>query len=323
MKKVMMIIAVILLSGCTQVQQYSGPVESITVAAAEYLTGSLVYVAEAQGFFENNGLNVTINGYGSGKACADALLTGEADISTSADAVFVSNSFERTDVSVFGTVATKQIKEMVARKDAGITTIDDLVGKKIAVKESSGAEFQLGVFLTLNVISQKDVEIVYLNPSEMLDAISNQEVDAVFVWDPYLYEIKKELGDAVLSWHGAEEFYFILLTKKDWIENNPVAAERFLTALLEAEDYISNNPEEAKEFVMNRFDYDSEYINYSWPGQEFVVTLEQAMIIQFEDIARWRMENNLTTATEVPNYLDYIYINALEEVKPVAVGIIR
>ncbi len=36
-------------------EKYTGPVEKITVAAAEYLTGALVYVAEDQGFFEKNG----------------------------------------------------------------------------------------------------------------------------------------------------------------------------------------------------------------------------------------------------------------------------
>jgi NitT/TauT family transport system substrate-binding protein len=202
-------------------EKYSGPVEKITVAAAEYLTGALVYIAEDQGIFEENGLEMTIKSYGSGKACADALIDGEADISTSADFVFVSNSFEYTDLRVFGTVATKQVKELVARKDRGITAINDLVGKKIGVTKKSGAEFQLGVFLTFNGISQEDVELVDLRPPEMLGAISNGDVDAVFIWDPYLYYIKKELGENATSWHGGEDFYFVLLAKEDWLEKNP------------------------------------------------------------------------------------------------------
>jgi len=312
------------IGGCQkQPEKYTGPVKKITVAAAEYDTGALIYVAEDQRFFEENGLDVTINGYASGKACADALINGEADIATSAGFVFVSNSFDYTDLRVFGTVATKQIKELVTRKDRGITAINDLVGKKIAVKEKSGAEFQLGVFLVLNGISQEDVELVYLKPSEMLDAILNEDVDAVFVWDPYLYDIKKELGKDVVSWFGAEDFYFVLLTKEDWIKNNPAAAERFMKSMVEAEDYVKDNSEEAKEFVRNRFDYESDYIDYSWPKQEFTVILEQAMLITLEDQARWRIANNLTDKTEVPNYLDYIYMDALEEVKPEAIGIIR
>jgi len=304
-------------------EKYTGPVEKITVAAAEYLTGALVHVAEDQGYFEKNGLEVTIRGYGSGKACADALIAGEADISTSADNVFVSNSFEHTDLRVFGTVATKQVKELVARKDKGITTINDLMGKKIGVTKKSGGEFQLGVFLTFNGISQEDAELVDLRPPEMMGAISNGDVDAVFVWDPYLYHIKKELGENAISWPGGEDFYFVLLTKEDWLDKNPAAAERFMKSMLEAEDYIEDNSEEAKEFVKDRFDYESDYMDYSWPNQEYAVTLPQAMLILLEDQARWRIEQGLTDTTEVPNYLNFIYLNALEEVKPEAVTIIR
>jgi NitT/TauT family transport system substrate-binding protein len=304
-------------------EKYSGPVEKITVAAAEYLTGALVYVAEDQGFFEENGLEVTLKGYGSGKACADALIAGEADISTSAGFVFVSDSFEHTDLKVFGTVATKQVKELVARKDKGITAINDLMGKKIGVTKKSGAEFQLGVFLTFNDISQEDVELVDLRPPEMMGAISNGDVDAVFVWDPYLYNIKNELGENAISWPGGEDFYFVLLTKEDWLEANPAAVERFMKSLLEAEDYIKDNSEEAKEFVRDRFEYESDYMDYGWPKQEYAVTLPQAMLILLEDQARWRIEQGLTDTTEVPNYLGFIYLDALEKVKSEAVTIIH
>jgi NitT/TauT family transport system substrate-binding protein len=47
------------------------------------------------------------------------------------------------------------------------------------------------------------------------------------------------------------------------------------------------------------------------------------MLILLEDQARWRIEQGLTDATEVPNYLSFIYLDALEEVKPEAVTIIR
>ncbi len=312
-------------AGCTQgrPEKYTGPVEKITVAAAAYLTGALVYVAEDQGYFEENGLEVTIKDYESGKAAADALIAGEADISTSADFVFVSNSFDHADLRVLGTVATAQVKELVARKDKGITTTDDLIGKKIGVTKKSGAEFLLGVFLIFNALSYEDVELVDLKPSEIVEAISNGDIDATFTWDPYLYNIKKELGDNAISWPGGQDFYFVLITKEDWIENNPAAAERFMKSLLEAEDYIKDNSEESKEFVRDRFDYESDYMDYSWPKQEFAVTLEQAMLIAFEDQARWRIKNKLTESTEVPNYLDYIYLDALEKVKPEAIGIIR
>ena len=309
--------------GQRQIEKYTGPVEKITLAAYAGDTGALVYIAEDRGYFEKNGLEVTIKGYGSGKACADALITGEADIATSADNVFVSNSFKHTDLRVLGTVATAQVKELVARKDKGITTISDLKGKKIGVTKKSGAEFQLGVFLTLNSISEEDVELVDLRPPEMMAAIASGDVDAVFVWDPYLYNIKKELGENVISWPGGEDFYFLLLTKEDWLDKHPAATERFMKSILEAEDYIRANSEEAKKFTMDRFDYESDYMDYSWPQQKFTVVLEQAMLILFEDQARLRIEQGLTDESKVPNYLDFIYLDALEAVKPEVITIIH
>jgi NitT/TauT family transport system substrate-binding protein len=306
-----------------QAQRYRGPIEKITLAAYAGDTGALVYVAEDQGYFEKNGLEVTIKDYESGKTAADSLLDGEADISTSADFVFVSNSFDHADLRVLGTVATAEVKELVARKDKGITTIDNLIGKKIGVTKKSGGEFALGTFLIFNGLSDQDVELVDLKPSEIVEAISNGDIDAAFTWDPNVYNIKEELGDNAISWPGGQDFYFVLLTKEDWIENNPAAAERFMKSLLEAEDYIKDNSEESKEIIKDRFDYESDYMDYSWPKQEFAVILEQAMLIAFEDQARWRIKKKLTDKTEVPNYLDYIYLDALEKVKPEAVTIIR
>ncbi len=135
--------------------------------------------------------------------------------------------------------------------------------------------------------------------------------------------MKIALGENAISWPGGQDFYFVLLTKEDWIENNPAAAERLMKSLLEAEDYIKDNSEEAKEFVKDRFDYESDYMDYSWPKQEFTVVLEQAMLVAMEDQARWRIENGLTDETDVPNFLEFLYLNALEVTAPEAVTVIR
>jgi NitT/TauT family transport system substrate-binding protein len=41
-----------------------------------------------------------------------------------------------------------------------------------------------------------------------------------------------------------------------------------------------------------------------------------------EDEARWMINNNLTAENQVPNFLDYIYMDGLETVKPGAVNMI-
>jgi len=126
--------------------KYTGPVEKITVAAANYLTGVLVYIAEDQKYFEKNGLDVTIKDYESGKAAGDAVINGEADISTSAGFVFVSHSFNHTDLRILGSVATKKVKELIDRKDKGITTINDLIGERLELQKRAVLSFFLEHF---------------------------------------------------------------------------------------------------------------------------------------------------------------------------------
>ena len=61
----------------------------------------------------------------------------------------------------------------------------------------------------------------------------------------------------------------------------------------------------------------------TWADHKFIITLPQSLIMTMEDMARWKIENNLIETTEVQNYLGNIYIDALGEVKPEAVGIIH
>jgi NitT/TauT family transport system substrate-binding protein len=314
----------VLLSGCAEEEKYTGEVEKITLAAYEGDTGLLPYIAKEQGFFEENGLDVEIKNYESGKQATDVLLAREADISTSAGAVFVSNSFEHDYLRILGTVATAEVTGLIARKDRGITTATDLVGKKIGVTRKSNAEFSLGIFLTFNELSVADVEIVDLVPSEIVNSLISGDIDAGYSWEPNLYNAKVQLGDnAVIIKEDAPEFNFILLSKKEWVDNNPDAAKRFMKAIVQAEQYVNQNEEVARQFMKERFNYEQVYSDSTWGDHDFTVELPQSLIITLEDQARWAINNGLTDATEVPNYLDYIYFDALEEVKPEAVGIIH
>lgn len=60
-----------------------------------------------------------------------------------------------------------------------------------------------------------------------------------------------------------------------------------------------------------------------WDDFTFELSLNQSFLVNIEDEARWAIRNKLTDKTGVPNYLDYIYIDALESVKPDAVTVIR
>jgi len=305
-------------------QKYSGPAEKIIVANIEEYS-TLLWIAESQGYFVENGLDITMKDYPSGKAAADALLAGEADISVSAEFVLVSHSFNKPNLRTLGIVDSVDNMELIARKDSGISEPSNLQGKKIGVTKKSVGEFFLGTFLTFNGLALGDVEVVNLSPKNMAGALSGGEVDAVLTWAPNTFNIKKQLGDNAISWSGqsGQRYNMILVTEDEFLQENKGAIERFVASLLKAEEFVQQNNEAAKNTIAGKYKYETSYINDAWSKHDFSVTLPQKLLIIMEDQAKWRIENDLTDATEAPNYLNYIYTDALEAVKPGAMTIIK
>lgn len=63
----------------------SGTPESITIGDIHLEYATLIYIAEDQGLFSENGLNVTMRDYGSGVAAINGVEKGDADVSVSAE----------------------------------------------------------------------------------------------------------------------------------------------------------------------------------------------------------------------------------------------
>ncbi len=308
--------------------KYTGSVEKVSIGiSATSLLPSLVHIAKEKGYFLEYGVDVEVVGYPTGKSALKAMFDDEVEISTVADVPIVSSSFERKDFSVFATILeSAQHAKALVRKGEGINLPKDLIGKKIATTIGTTAHFSLATFFTVNGMSLEDVEVVDLKPKEMVDAIVNEEVDAIFAWEPNIYNAQKALGVRALLLPSDVGYNstFNLVSKNDFINNNPELLKRVLKALVKAEEFSKNNREESVNIVATYLKTDREKIGGLWDGYNFGVSLSQFFLVTLEDQARWKIENDKSLAgKKIPNYLDYIYIDSLEKVKPEAVEIIR
>lgn len=287
---------------------------------------ALIIIAEDQGFFSQQGLDITISEYASGKLALEAMFRGEIDVAPVAETPVVFNSFKRQDFSVIATIgaADDQMK-IIARKDSGIQKPADLRGKRIVTQRASAAHIFLHLFLINNGLSEKDVEISFKKAVELPEAIGSGEVDAISMKEPIIGKAKALLGDNAVIFNPRGIYYktFNLVAFNSFIEKKPEVSNRILSALIKAEDFTNKYPDRALSIFLEAPGVSTSEVRKQWPTVDLHVSLDQWFLLELEDEARWAITNNLTDKTEVPNYLNFIYINGLQKIKPEAVTIIR
>ncbi len=299
--------------------------ETIVIAATPIQLNTLIYIADDQGFFNNNAVKIEFRDYETGVAAVDGLLRGEADIALTTEFVIVGNLFQKRHTVDIATIDKSVFFYIVARSDRDIKTGSDLKGKIIGVPSQTICEFYLGRTLNLCGIELKRVAMVDTKASDPGSTLASGNVDAVVTWEPHATNLKQQFGDRVtiLPAQSNQPSYWSTVSTQAWVDNHKGLVKRFLQSLVKAEEYIVFNEDKAKAIIKKRLGYDDTYIAAFWPKNQFSVSLDQSLIFALEDEARWMINNNLTAEKQVPDFLNCIYEEGLKEVRPGSVNIIR
>jgi NitT/TauT family transport system substrate-binding protein len=293
------------INGCQR--QKTSPPEKITIAYTTNLNPVLIHIALVKGFFKEEGLEAAPQPHAFGKLALQSVIDGKP-------------------ITTLAVLQTSNRNEaIIARKDRGIARPSDLKGKKIGLALGTTGHFFTDSFLQFHNIDAKQVKIIDLNPGEMADALTLEKVDAVSIWNPNLIQLKKKLGSKGIIFF-AESIYtenFCLAAGQEYVKKNPSAVKKVLRALIKAETFVREHPEESRRLVAGFIKVDKTLLDESWDIFTFRVALDQALLVDFEDQTRWAIKQRLTKRRDMPNYLDFIYIEGLESVKPEVVRIIH
>lgn len=301
-------------------------IEKVTVGVESSLLSTVVWIADYEGYFEEENLDVVIKEFDSGRLSFLDMLDGGVDFSTVAPTPIMFSSFERDDFSIFATFAYSDSDlKVVAHGDKGISTVNDLKGKKVGTSEGTTGQFFLSAFLKFNGMTLSDVEMVDIAPFDLAAALNDGVVDAIVIWEPHAYNAQVLLGDksVVLPNLGVYRETFNFMIMNDFAEENPEILERFLGAINRATEFIENDKERAQNIVTSRLELDREVTAILWEDFVFDLSLNQWLVLTLEDEARWAVDSGFVPEMEIPNYLDYIYVHALEVVVPKAMTIIK
>jgi NitT/TauT family transport system substrate-binding protein len=304
----------------------AGPLEPVTIANIMYGGACPVLAAQQEGYFKNEGVAVTVQAFTSGKAALDAVFRGQAQLGTTGDIPTMFAVMAGKPAAVVATIATAENDlGIIGRKDRGITSGASLKGKRVGVTLGTNGHFVLDAFLNQQLLTPDQVTARNLKPEQMVDALLNGDVDAVSTWQPLLGTLQAKLGrnGTVFPSQGLYDVSFNLVGARDYVRSHPETIKKILRALIHAGQFCMEAPDAARVIVARGTKTNAQSLKDLWPAYRFKVQLDQSLLVALEDESRWAIKNKLTDKADIPNYLDHLYLDALEAVAPTAVTVIH
>jgi len=329
LKNILLFIVSLLVAGCGEQQQTSvetnQTLSPVSIAVSTTPLSAPFYIAEANGYFSDQGLKVNLIDTIGGHRCLNKVLNGEADMGTTSDYPVMKQSFERNDFVIAATfVSSNNDVKLVGCKRCGVTKPADLRNKKIGTVKGASSHYFLDRFLLFNNMSLADVNVVHVNPEDQPAALNNGKVDALSVWEPYAYLAKNKLQDSVIF--PAGEYYretFNLVLKKDFLSGNANTLKKTLKALSRAVEFINQQPGKAQQILVTRLKLDDAFIDWIWNDFDFALTLDQSLLVTLENEASWAIENGIVKKSPAVNFLDYVDSRILKDIDGAKVSIIQ
>lgn len=294
MRKVMIVAAVLaFLSGGCATAQPDAPLGPISVhgnkqtfeIAPVLLAAEHYYPGEAtvrMGGIPNLVGEPMIQGFGE---------TGVADVATHAETQALRYSVRHPNLRILMNV-TEGLYRIVARRSAGIASVADLKGKRVATIEQTSSGYFLQRMLAKEGLSFADIVPVAVTPlSGMTEALRKGEVDAVVIWEPESENAAQVLGSDLVEFHG-DGVYRELFNLNSTAEAlaDPVRRARivrFVRGVIDAAAEIRRDPARAKPLVVTAGSFAPQDVEESWKHHRWSANLPADLLDVLVEEEKW------------------------------------
>ncbi|HKK48026.1 MAG TPA: glycine betaine ABC transporter substrate-binding protein [Alkalispirochaeta sp.] len=138
---------------------------------------------------------------------------------------------------------------LVVRDGAGIESMEDLRGKRVAAPFGATTHYHLLVALELFGVSADALEVIDLAPADMRAAWQRGDIDAGFVWEPTLTALLDLGGEVLISSRQIAEEGFLTgdigIVHREFAERHPEIVTQYIRNQMWAIDLINSDPERA------------------------------------------------------------------------------
>ncbi|MBD2745348.1 aliphatic sulfonate ABC transporter substrate-binding protein [Microvirga sp. BT688] len=226
--------------------------KEIKIDFATYNPVSLVL--KDKGFLEKelekDGIKVRwVQSLGSNKAL-EFLNAGSIDFGSTAGAAALIGKINGNPIKSIYVYSRPEWTALVTRKDTGISKVEDLKGKRVAVTRGTDPHIFLVRALQEAKLTEKDVKLVLLQHPDGRTALERGDVDAWAGLDPLMAAAEVETGAQLFYRNAGANTWGVLNVSEAFAKENPALVERVLKAYEEARKYALANKDELKKSLI-------------------------------------------------------------------------
>ncbi|MDP8917820.1 MAG: aliphatic sulfonate ABC transporter substrate-binding protein [Pseudomonadota bacterium] len=226
--------------------------KEIRIDFATYNPVSLVL--KDKGFLEKelekDGIKVRwVQSLGSNKAL-EFLNAGSIDFGSTAGAAALIGKINGNPIKSVYVYSRPEWTALVTRKDTGISKVEDLKGKRVAVTRGTDPHIFLVRALQDAKLTEKDVKLVLLQHPDGRTALERGDVDAWAGLDPLMAAAEVESGAALFHRNAGANTWGVLNVSEAFAKDNPALVGRVLKAYEEARKYSLANRDELKKTLV-------------------------------------------------------------------------
>jgi NitT/TauT family transport system substrate-binding protein len=252
-----------------------------------------VVMAKANGYYEEVGITV-VDQTGNGGATA-ALLVANGDVMVGqgeASHVYNARSQDIPIVSILQQIQ-EQPAGVIALKESGIETWEDLVGKTVGGTAASSSSLAFEVSLSLQGIDPSEVEFVSLSPGANFAALQEGEVDAAltFLGNIASLPFRDDLNILPFGDAGFQAPSTAFFVSEEFLAQNEDLIQRFVTATLRGLAAAIEDPQAAADaLAAQQALIDVEDIVARWQinEQALVGQTSDEHVLGFHDEESWQ-----------------------------------
>jgi taurine transport system substrate-binding protein len=170
-------------------------------------------------------------------------------------------------------------EQLVAREGANVAGISDLRGKKVAAPFGSTTHYSLLTSLTKEGVDPKQVDVLDLEPDDIVAAWQRGDIDAAYVWNPALAKIKEDGKVLISSKQLAEQGTVTAdlgIVRNEFAEKYPDVVTEWIKQETRAVKLYKQDPEAAAEAVGAEFNLSPQEALSQMQGLIFLEASEQA-----------------------------------------------